>query len=249
MNDKPAPDEKDSQLAAELTPTQLDLLKLEYGRAADRYENIYKAIWQNFQYVVVAAAAVASLGFGKAKVVYVLFAALTPIVFWLLATFVPLNHYGEQARTRLKQLEAAFNARYFQDGDPTGLDAARPQMRHYQSFRDRLDPPQWRVATVVLAFGALAMLAWILALVGAINCAAFGATCLTSVPKSAGASVGARVTTDSVPPLSPATDAPGAGHEAALVRPATQLPTPQHGRPSVTPAEAASSSRPTVQRL
>lgn len=33
------------------TAKWFELLKLEYEKAADRYENIYKAIWQNFSYM------------------------------------------------------------------------------------------------------------------------------------------------------------------------------------------------------
>lgn len=248
---RPSPRATGSALPEELSPTQLDLLKLEYGRAADRYENIYKAIWQNFQYVVVAAAAIASLAFGKAKAVYVVFGALTPIVFWLLATFIPMNHYGEQARTRLKQLEAAFNHRYFRGGDPTGSDPAKPQLRHYASFRDQPDRPPWRVSSVVTLFGWIATTAWLLAMSASINCAVRGMTCFAPAPKhtAAGSVV---VTTDSVlialPRDSQTKDARDSVRRAHLVPAATKQPTSQSPVPGVSPVAPASSTVPPPRR-
>lgn len=39
-----------------------ELFKLEYQQAADRFENIYKAIWQIFSYMGVLAAGILTFG-------------------------------------------------------------------------------------------------------------------------------------------------------------------------------------------
>lgn len=38
------------------------LFKLEYEQAAERYENIYKAIWQIFSYMGILAAGILTFG-------------------------------------------------------------------------------------------------------------------------------------------------------------------------------------------
>src|SRR5687768_6985149 len=55
-------DEKDNEIASISEPRDdqqrqewLELKKLEYIRTGDRYENIYRAIWQNFSYMAVLA--------------------------------------------------------------------------------------------------------------------------------------------------------------------------------------------------
>jgi hypothetical protein len=39
----------------------------------------------------------------------IVFIALTPLVFWFLAIYVPMNQYGENAREHLKKIEEEFN--------------------------------------------------------------------------------------------------------------------------------------------
>jgi hypothetical protein len=36
--------------------TSFELLKLEYEKAAERYENVYRAMWQNFSYLSLISA-------------------------------------------------------------------------------------------------------------------------------------------------------------------------------------------------
>ena len=48
--DPPAPD---GTLGEPSAATMIDLYKLEYTTAATRYDNIFKALWQNFNYLAV----------------------------------------------------------------------------------------------------------------------------------------------------------------------------------------------------
>ncbi|MDQ1591227.1 MAG: hypothetical protein QOG71_1854 [Pyrinomonadaceae bacterium] len=91
----------------------LELYKLEYEKAADRYENVYQSIWTNFSYTSLVAGGI--LTFGSAsfdvKETAVLLACF-PLFFWYLATFLPLNRYGDQAAERLQEIEAIVNWKY-----------------------------------------------------------------------------------------------------------------------------------------
>lgn len=92
-----------------------DLLKSEFSAAAERYENIYKALWQNFNYMAVLAAGV--LAFGKEQLGLSLSALAASVIFaaWYWISFEPLNHYGTRHEDRLrkvqKRIECAMNAR------------------------------------------------------------------------------------------------------------------------------------------
>ncbi|HEX5709039.1 MAG TPA: hypothetical protein VFX96_17185 [Pyrinomonadaceae bacterium] len=89
------------------TETAIDLLKTEYAQAAERYENIYKAIWTNFSYLSVIAGGI--LTFGNNAIGDTSFTALlacVPLLFWYAATFVPLNRYGKNTEERLAHIES-----------------------------------------------------------------------------------------------------------------------------------------------
>lgn len=118
-----------------LEKTQLELYKLEYEQLALRYENIYKAVWQNFSYM--SALAAGFLVFvGRSKDSFplelVIFTALSPLVFWYCATFVPMNFYGDQAVKRLSEIEKHINKIVFSDDETNGL-------QHFQAFEQRRD--------------------------------------------------------------------------------------------------------------
>ena len=81
-----------------------DMFKLEYELAAQRYENIYKAIWQNFSYMAVLAAGILTFGSknGSFRWNEILSIALLPLVFWFLATYIPAEILSTVSRMLAK---------------------------------------------------------------------------------------------------------------------------------------------------
>ena len=133
-----------------------ELLKLEYEKGADRYENIYRAIWQNFSYAVAVGAALLTFAATKLRIDFLQFVALSPVVFWFVATFIPMNRYGELTRARLRQIEREINLVFFnaEDARRHGLG-----FRHFTSFASARS--LWRVGDVVHFTGALVGLYWL----------------------------------------------------------------------------------------
>jgi hypothetical protein len=114
---------------------QLELYKLEYEKAAIRYEDIYKAVWQNFSYMAVLAGAILTfgekaLGPGAAALV-----ACIPLLFWYWATYEPLNRYGDRVERRLSEIEQVVNAEFFTVAGAAG-EAPRRGLYHYADFRE-----------------------------------------------------------------------------------------------------------------
>ena len=145
--------DRQSPIADERTEQQkawLDLLKLEYDKGADRYENIYKAVWQHFSYMAVVSAGILTFMANKYAPGTVVSLVCLPLLFWVIATFVPMDNYGEDTRDRMAEIEGQINDLYFPAiGDP--------QIVHYSSFRS---PPRglwhiWRVKYVVRLFGVV----------------------------------------------------------------------------------------------
>jgi hypothetical protein len=127
------------------------LFKLEYEQTAERYENIYKAIWQIFSYMGILAAGILTFGSRSSSlpIEAIVFIALTPLVFWFLAIYVPMNQYGENAREHLKKIEEEFNKTH-----------KSWQLTHYASFRK--SKPSWRVVNAVCFFGGTISIVWII---------------------------------------------------------------------------------------
>lgn len=109
----------------------LELYKLEYERAAIRYEDIYKAMWQNFSYLAAVTGGI--LAFGGERFQDNLFWSLTclPLVFWFWGTYMPLDRYGKNCGKRLKAIEEMLNKKY-----GTNLD-------HYRGFERRRSEKRW----------------------------------------------------------------------------------------------------------
>jgi len=93
--------------------TQIELYKAEHDECVRRYEDIYKAIWTQFNYFIVVAGA--ALGFGKEAVGVPLagLVACLALIFWYWATFEPLNRYGDQVARRAAILERILNKDLF----------------------------------------------------------------------------------------------------------------------------------------
>lgn len=83
----------------------LELYKMEYERAAARYEDIYKATWTNFSYLAAVSGAILAFGGDKLGKDVAGILASVPLLFWYWATFEPLNIYGDDVVQRLKELE------------------------------------------------------------------------------------------------------------------------------------------------
>ncbi|MGB2678056.1 MAG: hypothetical protein WAN12_13315 [Candidatus Acidiferrum sp.] len=119
----------------------LELYKLEYERAAIRYEDIYKAVWQIFSYMTAISGALLAFGGDHFQENLFWFLASTPLIYWFWSTYVPLDSYGRDIGTRLSGIEEQLNGRY-------GVD-----LRHYRHFEQRTSkasPFRLRVRHVVL---------------------------------------------------------------------------------------------------
>jgi hypothetical protein len=135
----PSPLERDARLQK-----WFDLLKLEYEKAADRYDNIYRAIWQNFSYMAVLSGGILTFGSSDFDRPLLYFLALAPLTFWFVATFLPMDHYGDQTRARLSRIEDQINCAYFPEEND-------PRLEHFKLFR--LSKYRWRVQDAVHYFG------------------------------------------------------------------------------------------------
>ena len=99
--------------AKETDDVVIDLLKLEYGKCTDRYDNIFKAVWTNFSYMAIVAGAILTFGGAKFPVNQTLITAAIPLIFWYFASFLPLNRYGDEVVKRLGEIEEILTKKYF----------------------------------------------------------------------------------------------------------------------------------------
>jgi hypothetical protein len=117
----------------------LDLYKLEYEKCSERYENIYKAVWTNFSYMAAVAAGILTFGKEQLGADSVKFAFI-PLLFWWLATFEPLNRYGDHVAEELKRIELILNDRYNVDlSHFTNYNRARARSLS-DRLREKLSP-------------------------------------------------------------------------------------------------------------
>ena len=97
-------------------PWQLvGLFLKEYELAVERYDNIYKAVWQNFNYLVLLSAGIATLGPRIWSTDTTIAAILSPIAFWFLATYIPMDSYARGSRRRAAQIEEILNRLFISD--------------------------------------------------------------------------------------------------------------------------------------
>ncbi|GBF82701.1 hypothetical protein [Aphanothece sacrum] len=140
-----------------------NLFKLEYEQAAQRYENVYKAIWQIFQYMALLAAGIFTFGSkvnenDKFPFELILFIALFPLVFWFFATYIPMDQYGKNNLEHLKNLEIKMNQEYEKYHENFSW-----RLEHYSKFKAVLPP--WSVRQSVLFFGVFITIVDIFSLV------------------------------------------------------------------------------------
>src|SRR5688572_22494927 len=88
---RPVGDSFNSALAAR--EQAFTLYQLEYKASAERYENIYKASWQDFSYLGAMAAGILAFASRSLPLSVALTIACLPLLFWFLATYLPMDHY------------------------------------------------------------------------------------------------------------------------------------------------------------
>ncbi|HEX8456658.1 MAG TPA: hypothetical protein VF656_04985 [Pyrinomonadaceae bacterium] len=105
------------------TDPALELYKVEYEKAVERYLDIYKSIWTNFSYMSIVAGGILTFGsqIFSVKETSILLASI-PLFFWYFATYLPLNKYGDQTAERLVEIEAIVNWKF------------QTQLNHFTKF-------------------------------------------------------------------------------------------------------------------
>ena len=88
------------------------IYELEYKASAERYENIYRAIWQNFSYMAALSAGILAFGSKSLGLSVVLILACIPLLFWFDATYLPMDHYARGARRRAAELEQVISVKW-----------------------------------------------------------------------------------------------------------------------------------------
>jgi hypothetical protein len=130
-----------------------ELYKLEYEKGAERYENIYKAVWANFSYLTVVSGGIYAFGSRLFSWETTAVLAIVPLVFWWLAIFEPMNRYGDEVAKRLWEVEQILNALYAGEiitplqttHIPADLtDASRYGLKHYTHFAEQRASVTWR---------------------------------------------------------------------------------------------------------
>lgn len=117
----------------EMNSLQHELLKDEYESCRTRYEDIYKAIWTQFNYFIIAVGGLIAFGKENFGMELLILIASVPLVFWFWATFEPLNGYADQAAERASAIELIFNRQLFNQ-----------EIADYETARkksDNLEPP------------------------------------------------------------------------------------------------------------
>jgi len=106
---------------------ELQLYSLEYQKAAERYENIYKSIWTIFSYLAAIAAGLLTFGSDRIEPHALASIAATPLLFWFWTTYLPLDRYGnDTVLRRLHDLEELLNGKF------------HVSLRHFSGFAHSL---------------------------------------------------------------------------------------------------------------
>jgi hypothetical protein len=114
----------------------IEIYKMEYERCAERYNDLYNAAWTNFSYMALVAGGILSFGGSRFVTPFTAFLACLPLLFWWLATFEPLNRYGDHVETQILKIEKALNA--LSISRLTNVpDEARKGLTHFEDFAKR----------------------------------------------------------------------------------------------------------------
>jgi hypothetical protein len=127
----------------------IDVYKMEYETCARRYNDLYTAAWTNFSYMALFAGGILTFGGSRFIVPVTALLSCLPLLFWWIATFEPLNKYGDQVQYDLGNIERAINALCFPKRDvlaettkALGSNAvpseyANKGLTHFQDFAKR----------------------------------------------------------------------------------------------------------------
>ena len=118
----------------------LEAYKLEYEKCAQRYDDVYKAAWTNFSYMAIVAGAILTFGGDRFLPQLSALLACLPLLFWWLASFEPLNRYGDQVIRRLRLIELILTDLYQLDtlNEAQKKELANEKgLRHFRNFQDR----------------------------------------------------------------------------------------------------------------
>ncbi|MDJ0597530.1 MAG: hypothetical protein QNJ37_01605 [Crocosphaera sp.] len=146
--------------AQEKWERDFNLFKLEYEQAAQRYENIYRAIWQIFQYMAFLSGGILTFA-SKSETngldfKIIISIALTPLLFWFLAIYIPMDQYGKNALINLQKIEERIEKTVNQKFN----ESCFWQLSHYTNFSGYSKPP-WRVRNIIIVFGVTISVTWV----------------------------------------------------------------------------------------
>lgn len=88
---------------------KLELYKLEYSTAANRYQEIYRSMWTIFSYLTAISAAIFAFSSDKIDPLLRIATSMVPLMFWYWTTYLPLDRYGNNVVIRLGKLESDLN--------------------------------------------------------------------------------------------------------------------------------------------
>ncbi len=143
------------------------MYKSEYERCAIRYEDIYKSIWSQFNYFIVAAGAILAFGKDKLGPEILVMASVSPLIFWFWGTYEPLNRYGDQVALRASQIEQIISRQLLGHTPELGVkgvlrEPIYPGMHHFREYvssRRKDSALVWsRKRKVGLAIGMLSLI-------------------------------------------------------------------------------------------
>lgn len=123
-----------------ITRDALEAYKLEYEKCAQRYDDVFTAAWTNFSYMAIVAGAILTFGGDRFLPELSALLACFPLLFWWLASFEPLNRYGDKVIDRLSWIELILTDIYALDNLTQAQRndlASHKGLRHFREFKDR----------------------------------------------------------------------------------------------------------------
>ena len=100
----------------------LRLYTIEYQKAAERYDHIYRSMWLIFSYLTAVGAGFLAFGSDIFEPHALIAIAAIPVLFWFWTTYLPLDRYGNRTVKRLAEIECLLNHDF------------HTQMNHFTNF-------------------------------------------------------------------------------------------------------------------
>jgi hypothetical protein len=137
----------------------LEIVKMEYERAAQRYNDLYNAAWTNFSYMALISGGLLTFGGARFVAAVAVFLACLPLLFWWAASFEPLNRYGDKVQDELKNIEEALRELLVANDLP---QSTQKRPAHFSNFAKRgqgnFIDRMWRVRNIVRAMAVVLIL-------------------------------------------------------------------------------------------